>query len=226
VQSESATLLIFCKQPCLYQGKQRLAASVGAEKALVIAEALLECAIEDAAAWPGPVVISPSHPDQRAWAESLLPTAEVLPQPEGNLGQRINAVDRSLREKGHTRILTIGTDAPILSQLHLHAAASGLSQSDMVLSAAGDGGVTIMASSQGWPNLSDLPWSSERLNEALYDRCSTSGHKVSYIQPTYDIDYEKDLYKLLIDLEHDYRPARQRLWVLTQKTLNKDESYA
>jgi len=226
VQSQPTTLLIFCKQPRLYHGKQRLAAVVGADKALMIAQALLKCAIEDAKAWSGPVVLSPSHPDQQEWAQSILPQASVVPQPEGNLGERIRVVDSLLRKRGHSNILIIGTDAPVLSNTHFTEVNRLLNESDVVMSAASDGGVTIMAATQPWPEISDLPWSTERLNESLYDRCQSAGHKVSYIRPSYDIDHEKDLYKLLIDLENDHRPARQKLLALTKEILSKDESYA
>lgn len=226
MQSRIATLLIFCKQPRLNHGKQRLAANIGAEPAFNIAKALLECAIEDAKAWPGPVVISPSHSDQLVWAQSLLPTASVIPQPEGNLGDRIKAVDAALREQGHEQIITIGTDAPVLNQHYLMATAKQLCESDVVMSAASDGGVTIMASSHPWPEIADLPWSTERLNEGLYSKCTSVGLSVSYVDPSYDIDHEQDLHKLIIDLAEDNRPARQRLLSLTRKILNKDESYA
>lgn len=226
MQSRIATLLIFCKQPRLNHGKQRLAANIGAEPAFSIAKALLECALEDAKAWPGSVVISPSHSDQLGWAQSLLPTAFVVPQPEGNLGDRIKAVDAALREQGHDRLIIIGTDAPVLNQQYLLTTSKQLRESDVVMSAASDGGVTIMASSKSWPDIADLPWSTERLNESLYSKCKSAGLKVSYVDPSYDIDHEQDLHKLIIDLADDHRPARQRLLSLTRKILNKDESYA
>ena len=52
------TLVLVCKRPALGIGKQRLAAKVGQELALQIAEALLACALEDVLAWPGSVVIA------------------------------------------------------------------------------------------------------------------------------------------------------------------------
>ncbi|MGH1460807.1 MAG: DUF2064 domain-containing protein [Neptuniibacter sp.] len=226
MQTEPVTLLIFCKQPKLHQGKQRLACTIGAENALSIADALLQCALEDALLWDGPVVLSPSHPDQVAWTETLLPEAELIVQPEGNLGDRINAVDRALRDQGHNKIVIIGTDAPVLSQSYFCEVISTLGEADIVMSSASDGGVTIMAASQPWPSMTDLPWSTELLNERLFDRCVSEGLKVSYIQSSYDIDHEQDLHKLLIDLKNDVRPSRQQLLSLTKNILKKDESYA
>ena len=222
----SATLLIFCKQPKLHHGKQRLAATMGAETALQIARALLGCALEDAKSWSGNVVLSPSTERDIDWARSLSPEAQVIAQPEGNLGERIRVVDQQLREAGHKNIVIIGTDAPILSSAYYEAAISALARSDIVFSAASDGGVTIMASKQGWPEIQDLPWSTEKLNAALYQCCTGENLSVSYIQPSYDIDHEPDLKKLMIDLKDDPRPARQVLLQLIESIFEKENSYA
>src|SRR5512134_154575 len=101
-----AALVLVCKRPAVGIGKQRLAASIGGEAANRIAEALLACALEDAGAWPGPVIIAPADPADHAWASALLPLARVRLkirvelQAEGNLGQRLNALDHKLRGSG------------------------------------------------------------------------------------------------------------------------------
>ena len=220
------TLLVFCKQPRLNQGKQRIAATLGAEPTLEIAQALLACALEDAKHWQGPVVLSPSCEADTQWASRLLPNIEVIAQPEGNLGERIMAVDAELRRRGHERILIIGTDAPVLNHDHYQSAIAALCNHDVVLSAASDGGVTLMASQQPWPDITDLPWSTELLNEALLGRCQQHGLDAGYITPSYDIDHEQDLLKLLIDLEHDHRPARQALCALVARIVKREQAYA
>ncbi len=222
----SATLLIFCKQPKLNQGKQRIAATMGAEAALQIAHALLGCALEDARSWPGNVVLSPSTQLDVDWARSLISEVQVIAQPEGNLGERLRVVDQQLREAGHKNVVIIGTDAPILSSAYYETAISALAHSDIVFSAASDGGVTIMASKSGWPEMQELPWSTEKLNEALYQCCKNENLSVSYIQPSYDIDHEPDLKKLMVDLKDDPRPARQALLQLVESIFEKENSYA
>ncbi|WP_299181298.1 DUF2064 domain-containing protein [uncultured Neptuniibacter sp.] len=218
------TLLIFCKKPRLHQGKQRIAATLGPEVALDIARALLNCAIEDAGHWQGPVVLSPSSEQDRDWAERLLPGVTVVVQPEGNLGERIVAVDNHLRDSGHQRILIIGSDAPILDHSYLREAAKGLVTSDVVLSAAEDGGITLMASSSGWPDISDLPWSTDRLGEELDQACRAQHRSVSYIRPSYDIDLEADLIKLVKDLHDDERPSRQALLRLVNPLVGSESN--
>lgn len=74
------------------------------------------CALEDAAEWPGPVVIAPAHAEDLDWARSLsIPhsaTVRVVPQTAGNLGQRLNALDQALRLRGMQHLFFIGSDAP------------------------------------------------------------------------------------------------------------------
>lgn len=208
------TLVILCKRPALFQGKQRLAATLGAETALTLARGFMACAIEDAKAWQGPVVFSPASSGDAEWAGTLLAKAQVQPQQQGNLGERIMGVDRQLRAQGHRRILYMGSDAPMLSARHYQSAAQAFDQQQVVLSAASDGGVVLMGSAAPWPDLKRLPWSTESLGERLKALCQQQGLSVGYIQPGYDIDVEADLLRLHRDLIGDDRPARRTLYQL------------
>lgn len=221
-ESSWATLVIFCKRPELGFGKQRLAQSIGSEQALVIAEALFNCTLEDALAWTGPVVIACSDNKDLLWAQSLSNNFEVIAQGDvGNLGQRINHVDKSLRALGHEHIIIIGTDAPMLNQTYFESAMRSLITHDIVLSEADDGGVVIMANKQPWPCITDLPWSTERLANALATTCVNEQLSVGHISSNYDIDYVDDIKKLALDLKNDHRPARQSLLTrINQLSLN------
>lgn len=212
-QPSTEVLVVFCRRPALGNGKQRLARALGAQNALAIASALLECSLEDAAAWPGELVISPESRADRAWAGRLLPCAvHVEPQRRGNLGQRLNAVDRALRRgRGRKGIIFMGTDAPSLTVEELLAASAGLDLADVVLSPAKDGGVTLMGSRVPWPDLADLPWSEPTLGHALAERCRRGGLSVSLGRPSYDVDEMPDLVSARDQLSDDARPARRAL---------------
>ena len=205
------TLVVICKRPKLHQGKQRLAATLGAEQALILAGGFLQCALEDARDWPGRVVLSPASVDDAEWASSLIEDAEVYPQSDGNLGQRLMEVDQQLRDAGHDNIVYIGTDSPILDNRHYSAVIQAFNRYPVVLSAASDGGVTIMGNRLPWPQIGSLPWSTEKLGETLKAACEGEGIEVGYILPSYDVDVEEDLRRLADDLQHDSRPARKKL---------------
>ncbi len=220
------TLVIFCKKPTLFQGKQRLAKSLGAEQALAFAQSFLNCALEDAHDWPGPVVLSPASLGDKEWASALLDRDHlVLAQPEGGLGERLQTIDQELRARGYDQLIFIGTDGPALTASHYAEARKALNLNDVVLCPASDGGVAIMGSRVSWPDLQHLPWSSDRLGQALEAQCRGKGLSVKNITPSYDVDVEADLVKLWQDLSVDFRPARQQLHQQLSEFLEQDQTH-
>lgn len=211
-------LVLFCKEPRLGYGKQRLAASIGERRALRIARALLDCALEDAARWGGTFVFSPASQEEFAWAETLSDRPEfrdsrtcIIAQSSGNLGSRISTVDSRLRDLGATLITYMGSDAPLLNDTHYDAVLTALNDADVVLADGADGGVTLMASRSGWPVLDELPWSTSKLGDALAESCAISGRSVHRLDGGFDIDEKDDARRLLERLDGDQRPARQAL---------------
>jgi rSAM/selenodomain-associated transferase 1 len=211
----AAVLVLFCRRPRLGQGKQRLARALGTAQALAISQALLACALEDAAAWPGEVLISPESSADASWAHGLLGrAAHVLAQPAGNLGERLNAVDAALRARGRERLIFIGSDSPSLTLADLGAAQAALRESDVALAPAADGGVTVMGARVPWPDLAALPWSEPTLGEALESCCRGRGFSVARLRASYDIDQASDLTTARRALAVDDRPARRALYEL------------
>ena len=211
-------LVLFCKQPRLGYGKQRLAVSIGKARALGVAEALVECALEDALAWNGPFVIAAAAPTEADWARSVALRSEfrdkevaVRIQCAGNLGERIADMDARLRSEGANRIVIMGSDAPALEPSHYERVVTGLTSCDVVLADGTDGGVTLMASRSGWPQLNELPWSTGGLADALSAACTSSGRRVDRFDGGRDLDGQSDIEPLLGRLADDPRPARQAL---------------
>ena len=206
-----AALVLICKRPALGHGKQRLAVQVGVERALDIAEHLLDCALEDLRSWPGPVVISPDQRDACDWAAQLAPQALCMAQSTGNLGERINNLDQSLRGLGHRQLLYIGSDAPALTPHDYQRVHAALETHDTVLVAARDGGVVLMASNLAWPDLAALPWSTPELGHELAETCRRAGHSVALCGESFDIDEQANLPLAAQALADDPRAARRQL---------------
>ncbi|SFE39479.1 DUF2064 domain-containing protein [Nitrosomonas sp. Nm166] len=210
-----ATLVLVCKRPAAGIGKQRLAANLGIAMTHQVATALLACALEDVCEWPGPVVIAPASAEDVEWARDLsisIPSAvTIVPQATGNLGQRLNALDQALRAQDMEQLVFIGSDAPGLSAADYAAARSALQRADVALIPARDGGVVLMANRRAWPDLSLLPWSSDRLGSALMDICRVAGQSVKTFGQGYDVDEIDDFLKLTTFLQQDSRPARRAL---------------
>jgi len=216
------TLVIVCKKPQPGFGKQRLAVRFGARLTYEIAQALLACALEDAGAWPGSVVVSPARQEDASWAQvqadRIGRACHVLPQIEGNLGQRLNALDQILRNRGMSRLVFIGSDSPGLGLEDYFAVDRQLRNDNVVLIPAADGGVVLMANCRHWPDLSALPWSTPGLSAALADACRMVGVSVHMAREGYDIDEPDDFLRLADWLIGDNRPARRALHALAVKT--------
>lgn len=219
---KSTALVLVCKRPKLGFGKQRLAANLGVEMAQRIAEALLNCALEDLRGWAGPVVIAPSSQEDVEWAMSLMrqPNVWVQPQMPGNLGRRLNTLDFELRSKGMKRLIYIGSDSPGLGEKDYAVVCDAMQHHDVVLMPASDGGVVLMANDHPWPSLADLPWSSDQLGSALAECCRDEGQSVAILDEGFDIDELDDLVKLIEVLADDSRPARQALRLLTNDIIS------
>lgn len=210
---EAITLVAFCRRPAPGVGKRRLATELGEAATLTISQLLLATTLEDLAAWPGLRVVAPAERADEAWARSLpVRLDDVVAQPDGNLGARLGAVDRVLRERGHKQLIYIGSDAPVLAAADYRAAAGALATHDVVLGPALDGGVTYMGSRRAWPDLTALPWSGERLHAALQACCEAGGLTVRNLGTRYDVDVADDLRRLGADLAADARPARRALY--------------
>ncbi len=210
--ADSSTLVVFCRRPAPGISKQRIAAELGSATAETLANYLLATVLEDAEAWPGPVILAPARDEDLAWASGLLDRHyRVVAQPEGNLGERLNSVDREIRRETDTALLYVGSDAPVLNQPYFSQARKLLQDADVVLGPAEDGGVTLMGSNIAWPELSQLPWSTANLAVELERLCLEQGLSVIQLPRMYDVDLACDLPRLHADLEADLRPARQKL---------------
>jgi glycosyltransferase A (GT-A) superfamily protein (DUF2064 family) len=230
MSDDKPCLVVFCRKPRRGVGKQRLAAAIGQDAASEVAAALWDCVREDLAGWRGDAVLAVTEPGEEAWAVAELASLaagmgganngsrrQVLVQPAGNLGERLMAVDASLRGAGRERLIFIGSDAPALSAALLDGIAAMLQHADVVLAPADDGGVVAMAARTAWPPLADLPWSSELLARALQDRCRAAGQGVSMTNGSYDVDDLAGLGRVATQLRDDSRPARRRLAALAAR---------
>lgn len=210
-------LVLFFKRPRIGVGKQRVAATIGPEKAYRLAQAMLDCALEDMADWRGALVFAVASTDDVTWAENVIAekfpdhTTCVMAQGEGNMGQRLNTVDFKLREMGFQELYFIGSDAPILNKHFYVQARDTMNSHDALFARSEDGGVTLMASKRPWPPLAELPWSTGILGDTLLACCKRYGWSVGETDGLYDVDTIDELNRIHNDLSADTRPARVAL---------------
>jgi glycosyltransferase A (GT-A) superfamily protein (DUF2064 family) len=202
------------------RSKRRLAEHIGARRATEVAQQLLACVREDFDAWPGAKCVAPSAADERVDAP---PADAVVLQCDGNLGARIEHVNRALIELGFERQLFIGIDCPSLDVGYLSRAAAALGDHDAVLGPAADGGVVLMGVRGRWPRLTELPWSTSGLLKALQAAFAARGASVAMLPQLRDVDTLDDLVELRTALVGDSRPARCALahWLTAQGDLER-----
>ena len=213
----STCLVLMLKAPD--RSKSRLAADIGSS-AVDAARKLCACAFEDMRDWRGLRCFAPAEAADGEWLAGLsLPDGAKVRQRGGNLGERINHVNRELHRRGWAKQIFIGTDCPALDRRYLERAAGALSGHDAVLGPAVDGGVVLMGARRPWPDLSALPWSSSALHAALRQACEAAAWSVATLEPLVDVDRYADLASLEESLREDSRPARRALtdWLRSQR---------
>ncbi len=201
-------------------GAPRLAAAIGPEGAAEFAQSTWACALEDAAAWPGPVIIALAQAGDLAWANSFAPGEwSILSQSGGNAGERINAIDQQLRRQGARSLVYVGTNAPIHKEEDYAGARAALENADVAIAPAAAGGVTLMGNRRPWPDLAALGWNTSRLGAELAYLCEREGLRVAKLPRRYELDGLADLARLAEDLATDTRPKRIALRALATRVL-------
>ena len=144
-----------------------------------------------------PLTIALSGPLDHPWARALARRAPVLPQGEGDLGQRL-----ARHLLGNSRRVAIGSDCPLFDPADLAAALAH--PADLALGPADDGGYWCVA--VGGPNRRDaapifegIPWSTPQTLAVTLDRAAAAGLTVARLPPCYDIDAPADLDRLAAD---------------------------
>ena len=225
-QRRDCALALVFRRPRERHGKRRLAASLEERAVVELCRLMLDCALEDLRGWRGPVVLVPEDDGDLDWARSLPAVrpdrqapVTLLAQGAGNLGRRLERLDRALDAMQLKRRIYIGSDAPALKPRHYRRVIAGLATRDTVLAGARDGGVTMMATRRGWPQLARLPWGTPGLSHALSAACRKTGRAALEIPGGFDVDRRSDLAPLARALRGDARPARRELhrWLLRNR---------
>ncbi len=200
------TLVVMAKHPVAGQVKTRLAASLGEQPAAALATAFLEDLIwrladcgdrRILATWPQ---TGESHD---FFSQRSAGRFDLWPQPEGSLGDRLQAVFRDhLRPGLDDRVVVIGSDSPTLPTQTLAAAFDALDQQDVVLGPATDGGYVLIGLRRMVPGLFEqIDWSTAFVYEQTLQRLEAAGVRPAVLPAWYDIDTLDDLVRLYRELD-------------------------
>ena len=190
----SATLVVFTRTPDPGRVKTRLIPALGAEQAARLHAALAVETVSRALASDLPVEVRLDGPPDHPFAAELRALgARVLPQGEGDLGERLI---RGLAP--HARALALGSDCVVFEPAWLREAAED--PADLLVGPAEDGGYWTLGVRAPLPDLfRGIPWSTAEVLPETLRRARALGLRVRLLPTCYDIDAPADLARLAAD---------------------------
>jgi rSAM/selenodomain-associated transferase 1 len=186
------TLLIFVRNPVYGKVKTRLAATIGNDKALQIYQQLVEhtAAVTQHINATRVVYYSDFISEGDAWNETYLKTVQ---HGEG-LGERMSNAFKDTLEYGAKKTVLIGTDCYELNAEIIANGFTELSNYDIVIGPALDGGYYLLGMKTHHPQLfNDITWSTDTVLKETLARCAELGLRYFMLPVLSDIDDENDL---------------------------------
>lgn len=200
-------VLVMAKAPRPGMAKTRLAPLLGHSRCASLQELLirrtceLACSVAPAAAF---VAFHPADALTEL-AGHVPPEATLFPQKGAHLGERLMDATRHVLGPESRPLVVIGTDIPLLSTSHLHAAIGALeSGTDVVLGPAEDGGYYLVGLPRARPTLFGLEqslWGGPSVLDETVKRAQAAGLSVRLLDPLRDLDTPADAEALLADPE-------------------------
>lgn len=183
------TILVFLKAPRPGFVKTRLAAQIGEADATWLYRNMVERQLREIPeGWPVEVHFAPrdAAPEMRAW---LGPERRFMPQPGGDLGERLRSAFARVFADGAPAAIAIGGDCPDLGCADFEHAREMLEDRDVALGPARDGGYYLIGLCAPAPGLfEDIPWSTAAVCAATLDRAAAAGLSCGLLDEKEDID--------------------------------------
>ncbi|NJC26712.1 TIGR04282 family arsenosugar biosynthesis glycosyltransferase [Neolewinella antarctica] len=192
--SPSPALIIMIKNPIPGKTKTRLAASVGNDVALKMYGVLTNWTREQTTGLGDDVTRYLYYSDHissdDAWPEVHF---DKRLQRGDDLGARMENAFGEAFERGHDRIIIIGTDCPGMTTQYLADSFRALATCDLVVGPALDGGYTLLGMTKPNPELfREMTWSTERVLPETLKRAAELSLQVNEQAPLSDVDHLED----------------------------------
>ena len=167
------------------------------EAAARLQAALIADAVDKARAL-GPTTVAGAPRDRLDLIARLLPAdARLVPQPEGDLGERMLSAAKTLFKESPEPVLILGTDAPTLPPQAILRSARALTTHDLSIIPSSDGGYVLLGLRRLHEVVfSGVEWSTERVYSQTVARSLEAGLSVYEGEVWYDVDEPEDLLRL------------------------------
>jgi len=170
--------------------KTRLALSIGNAEACLIHRIMAEaCFREAVAVRDARVVVCGTGAPCASFEDWLRGASDYWDQPEGDLGERLEALHGRAFREGAKSVAAIGSDAPTLTAADIATALDATSGGRVSLLPAADGGYVLIAAASHVPDLfGGIPWGTDGVLRATLDACGRLG-LATHVGPVHrDVD--------------------------------------
>lgn len=191
----TVALAITCKTPISGLSKTRLSPPLRPDECAAISSCFIIdlaktiAAVAEAGDVAGYALYTPRGTEVAL--RQLLPESfQLMPQVEGDFGERLLHGTIDLLAAGHSGAILINSDSPTLPPLILRQAADAvLSGDNVVLSPADDGGYTLIGLSKPHARLfAEIPWSTSEVFRLTLERAHEIALPVVQVPGWYDVD--------------------------------------
>lgn len=189
--------VIFTRLPRAGESKTRLIPAVGPEGAARLQERMTRHIVgrvwSHAAATGGRLVVAATGCTPREM-RSWLGRVEVVPQGDGDLGDRLSRVIEDEFHRGAGKVIVVGADCPQLHEGRLAEAEDALEQSDLVFGPAQDGGYYLVGLNRPLRSLfENIAWGTGNVLAQSLAAASLLGIVPVKIETLSDVDEPEDL---------------------------------
>ena len=194
----SESLIIFSRYPEPGKTKTRLIPALGAEGAAQLQQQMTEHTLNTArklrALGNLTIEIHFTGGSKEQMAQWLGRDLQYVPQVSGELGQKLQSALARAFNSNCQRVVVIGIDCPDLDRTILSDAFNVLSDRDLVLGSAQDGGYYLIGLNRLFPQLfQSIAWGSDRVLHQTSEIARELKLHFGYLPTLADVDRPEDL---------------------------------
>lgn len=198
-------IIVMAKIPVAGNVKTRLESVLSADECAALADAFLRDTLAKCMGLSDAVILAYSPADLGSRAASYIErNAEIIPQKDGDLGERMTAAFDFALAEPDTAVVMIGTDSPQIPRSRISEAFDALAgDADIVLGPSEDGGIYLIGLRKFASELfEDVSWSTATVFDEIRANAAKSGFSLPYLlDRDFDVDTPADLERLrLIEL--------------------------
>lgn len=193
------TLIIFTRYPEPGKTKTRMIPALGAEGAAQLQRQMSEHTLKNAQEWQkvsgGKIAIYFAGGDVSLMSNWLGKDLNYYPQVTGDLGYKMQSAFNQAFDNGATKVVTIGIDCPDINLTILNQAFSSLSEHDLVLGKAEDGGYYLIGLHRLIPELfQNINWGTSQVLAQTQNIANGLNLNTAYLPTLRDVDRPEDLF--------------------------------